>query len=115
MSKDFDFKQYIKNNIIRLEVSHRGGGIEIDISDYLKLPGARMTAYQNYLGGGLLGAVSSDCNFTTKSQKLLDEVEKMASELKRYYHDLSNGEVSAYDEYSSDDFENIQNRPVSAY
>ena len=41
---------------LRLQVSSRGGGIEIDLSS-LGFKGEKMAAYQNYLGGGLLGAV----------------------------------------------------------
>lgn len=30
----FDFNTYIENNTIRLEASHRGGGIEIDATGF---------------------------------------------------------------------------------
>ena len=36
---------------LRLEVSSRGGGVEIDLST-LGFKNERMAAYQNYLGGG---------------------------------------------------------------
>ncbi len=41
---------------MRVNATNRGGGIEIDLTT-LGFPGERMAAYQNYLGGGLLGAV----------------------------------------------------------
>jgi len=69
MIKAINLVAYIQDNILRCEVSHRGGGIEIDASEYLKIDGAKITAYQNYLGGGMLGSVNSDKNFTTKNKQ----------------------------------------------
>jgi hypothetical protein len=54
--KNIDFESIT----IRSRISTRGGGIEIDLTT-LGYPGERMTAYQNYLGGGMLGRVCSDC------------------------------------------------------
>ena len=51
----------IEQSIIRKEVGPRGGGIEIDLKKW-GYPNGKMTAYQNYLGGGLLGRVDGDCN-----------------------------------------------------
>ncbi len=46
--------------ILREQYSQRGGGIEIDLTPY-GFDGEKMTAYQNYLGGGMLGQVANDC------------------------------------------------------
>jgi hypothetical protein len=109
-------QEYIENNTLRLEVSHRGGGIEIDLSDYLKMDGAKMTAYQNYLGGGMLGAVQSDCNIRGwQSTELKGAIEKMQDELKQYFYNLSNEESEDYDEWSGGTYEQVQSRPGSAY
>ena len=43
----------------RLEVSSRGGGIEIDLTRF-GFKGEFMSAYQNYLGGGMLGKVCAN-------------------------------------------------------
>ena len=43
----------IEQSIIRQQVSPRGGGIEIDLKKW-GYPNGKMTAYQNYLGGGML-------------------------------------------------------------
>jgi len=51
-------EKYIKENTLRCEVSYRGGGIEIDAEEFLGIDGARVSVYQNYLGGGLLGSVA---------------------------------------------------------
>ena len=61
--------EYITENTLRCEVSYRGGGIEIDASAYLKIDGAKMTAYQNYLGGGMLGSIGGSRNFTTNNKQ----------------------------------------------
>ena len=73
----------IENNIIRLDASRRGGGIEIDVSSLFG-EGCKMSAYQNYLGGGLLGAIQSDINFMP-SEEQKENVLELAEELKRYF------------------------------
>lgn len=55
--KKIDFEQVT----LRKEISSRGGGIEVSL-DTLGFKGVRMTAYQNYLGGGMLGRVCNDGN-----------------------------------------------------
>jgi len=112
MSKAINLVAYITANTLRCEVSHRGGGIEIDASEYLKIEGARMTAYQNYLGGGMLGSVNSDKNFTTKNKQKSDRVEKLQTALKQYFHGLT---VHDEDEWENCSFEEGQSRPASAY
>ena len=100
--------EYIEHNTIRLEAGHRGGGIEIDASEYTKIDGAKMTAYQNYLGGGMLGSVQSSQNFAGDFPELVEA-------LKRYYYNITNDIVEDWDEWASGSFEAIQSRPVSAY
>lgn len=108
-----DFVKYIEENTLRCEVSYRGGGIEIDASDYLLTPGAKMTAYQNYLGGGILGSIESDCNIRNwEATEIADNVRKLSKALKEYFHSLTNHEE---DEFESATFEKTQARPVSAY
>ena len=102
----FDFVKYIEANTLRLEVSSRGGGIEIDASEYTKCPGAKMTAYQNYLGGGMLGAVQSSRNFAGNNGDELEDA------LKRYYHDITNEDAG---EWEASDYEANQARAASAY
>ena len=92
---------------LRLEVSSRGGGIEISLDD-LGFTG-KMTAYQNYLGGGMLGRVCSDCNIPdwNSDAKLVE----IAEQLRMYYHSLTNPEEG----WESMSFEKNQNMPESAY
>lgn len=103
----------IEDNIIRIDASRRGGGIEIDVSELFG-EGCKMTAYQNYLGGGLLGAVQSDINFMpTEEQK--DDVLKLSEELKRYFHEITNEEASEYDVWNEMSYEKNQSMPSSGY
>ncbi len=105
----------IKKITLRQQVSSRGGGIEIDLST-LGFKGEKMSAYQNYLGGGMLGSVQTNdtiqhTNNTHKELQYSDKdsiekLDKIANELARYYHDLT-------DEGSS--FEDNQKRSASAY
>lgn len=106
--------EYIEQNTLRLEASHRGGGIEIDASEYLDAPGARMTAYQNYLGGGMLGAVANSYN---REALAADDSkrEELGAALARYYYNITNDIVEDWDEWAaSADFEQHQaTRPTS--
>jgi len=101
----------IEQSIIRKEVSPRGGGIEIDLKKW-GYPNGKMTAYQNYLGGGMLGKVCSDC--TIIDYKDIERLNELSEELKKFYHKLSN---SFYDddEWASASYEQNQKRNVSAY
>lgn len=114
-SKQADFFEFIEENTLRCEVSYRGGGIEIDVSELFG-DGAKMTAYQNYLGGGIAGAICSDYNFIWfgKKEKLK---ERMAEELKKYFFSLNSG---GGDEYMQEkvicgSYEKNQSFPTSAY
>jgi hypothetical protein len=108
----------IEECTLRLEVSPRGGGIEIDLTKYGYI-GEKMNAHQNYLGGGLLGRVVSDCTLNYKGVDIPDvdklkEIEKM---LKLYYFTLTNP-VSSDDEvcWESQTFDQNQTSyPVSSY
>ena len=103
----------IEDNIIRIDASRRGGGIEIDVSELFG-EGCKMTAYQNYLGGGLLGAIQSDINFMP-SEEQKENVLKLSEKLKRYFHDITNEEASEYDEWNEMSYEKNQSMPSSGY
>lgn len=99
---------------IRERISSRGGGIEIDLTS-LGFPGEKMAAYQNYLGGGLLGRVC--VNDTIRRQSLscelsvADKLDEIGDQLKRYYHELTNPDG----EWESTTYEQNQNMPESGY
>ena len=72
----------IKDNVLREQLSSRGGGVEIDLT-YFGYEGEKMTAYQNYLGGGMLGRIENDCTIEDwrSDMYLID----LAFELKVYF------------------------------
>ena len=98
-----------KFNIIREKLSSRGGGVEITLDEF-GYEGEKMTAYQNYLGGGMLGSIGSDCTFDCwkEDSKLLE----VSEELKKHFHKLTNPEN---DEWVSATFDEVQKRPLRAY
>ena len=105
----------IKKAVIREELSHRGGGIEIDLGMFTNAwHGEKMSAYQNYLGGGMLGAIQNDCTIDNWefTQTIKFKLSEVAEELKMYMHDLTN---HSDDEWESESYEANQNKAVSAY
>lgn len=102
-------KIHVSEIIIREAVSSRGGGVEIDLTRK-GFSGQKMTAYQNYLGGGMLGSIQNDC--TVRNWKDNAKLVRIAEELARYFHEITNHED---DEWESATFEQNQNRPSSAY
>jgi len=108
-----DNKEYIKKNIVRCEASYRGGGIEISLDELLGLEDYKMTAYQNYLGGGMLGSIANSYNFSIKElpETKQEKVRKITDTLNRYYHDLT----VHNDEWENCTYEQGQNKPVSAF
>lgn len=120
MTKKINLNEYIENNTLRLEASYRGGGIEIDAGEYVGIEGARMTAYQNYLGGGIAGSIQSARNFTTKNKAKADKADKLAEALKKYFYYQNNG---GGDDYMQENvtgpdaggYEATQSMPASAY
>ena len=69
-NKQAFYKGIIEDNTIRCEVSYRGGGIEIDVSELFGIEDAKVSAYQNYLGGGMAGSIQSNANFEPKKKDL---------------------------------------------
>lgn len=99
------FEKHIK----RQEVSTRGGGVEISLSR-LGYPFQKMTAYQNYLGGGMLGKVANDC--TVKDWREDDKLNEIAEQLRKYYFSLTNPDEETWEHQT---YEQNQNLNVSAY
>jgi hypothetical protein len=109
-------KKQIEAATLRLEAGHRGGGVEIDLTGF-GFEGERMSAYQNYLGGGMLGAIQTNDTIRRQTRKAKSEADAqkldvIADALARYFHGLTNHED---DEWESATFERNQLRPTSAY
>ncbi len=99
---------------LRLAVSSRGGGIEIDLTS-LGFKDEKMTAYQNYLGGGILGSIGSDNTIRHKDEKLSADkqrlLERIERNLKEYFHHLTNPDS----EFEAMEFVDRQKLPLRAY
>jgi len=102
--KTIDFKGIT----LRSHITSKGGGIEISL-DTLGFPGVKMTAYQNYLGGGLLGAVCNDC--TIRDWNDNKELSEIAEQLRKYFFNLTNPDS----EWEHQTYEQNQGMPVRAY
>ena len=98
----------------RLEVSSRGGGIEIDLTRF-GFKGEFMSAYQNYLGGGMLGKVCANDTIRAYNKpctpKQAEKLDKIAERLKQYFHLLTNPDT----EWEGSSYEANQLRPESSF
>jgi len=110
-AKQIDFEKIT----LRSQISSRGGGIEISL-DTLGFKGEKMTAYQNYLGGGMLGRVCSDNTINAFQKPCTDKqqvkLDKIAEQLKQYFHSLTNPDEDTWEHQT---YEQNQNMSASAY
>lgn len=81
--KQKDYTEYIESHITECDISYRGGKVKIDVSELFgELPAeecAVMGAYQNYLGGGIAGAIIGGAMFepallSKKNQAVFEEL-----------------------------------------
>jgi len=93
---------------LRQEISHRGGGMEISL-DTFGYVNHRMTAYQNYLGGGMLGKVANAC--TIPNWENDNKLNEIAEQLKKYFFNLTNPEEG----WERLTYEQNQTLSISAY
>lgn len=119
-----NYRNYIEENTIECDVSYRGGSLKVDVSGLFDTGDeeAVMGAYQNYLGGGIAGAIQIGRMFDISgfSEKDRATYEALADECKRYFYDLNNG---GGDEYMQENvtgphaggYEAVQRLPVSGY
>lgn len=91
----------IERNVTRQKLSSRGGGIEIDLTEWGH-KGHYLSAYQNYLGGGILGGIANSSTVIgwEYDQKLM----RLAKKLQQYYANRMGIDLSDY-----------KNLPISAY
>jgi hypothetical protein len=102
----------VKYKVLRLEVGHRGGGVEISL-DHFK-HGAKMAAYQNYLCGGMLSSIGVNDTLRQRGRPWLDEatakrLDKVGERLIKAYARLVAPDAT------DEDIERLQARPLSAY
>lgn len=114
MAKKTNILEKIKTSVLRKQITARGGGIEIDLTPF-GFEGEKMAAYQNYLGGGVLGRIAVNDTIRretlTTTTKNAEKLDKIGLELKKYYYSLTNPEI----ENLEASFEQNQKMPVSAY
>ena len=94
----------ITEHITREEISYRGGGCELDLSAY-GYEDEYLSAYQNYLGGGMLGGVGNSC--TVEDWRMDEKLVRLAEQLRDYFQDRMY-ELEYIDEYN----EVTDGRPV---
>lgn len=105
----------IEDHIISCDAGYRGGTLKVDVSEvFPEVENAIMGAYQNYLGGGMLGAIVGASMFSPDDLGLEDlaKFRELKEDIKKYFHNLTNHDG---DEWEEADYEANQNRPVSAY
>ena len=107
MAKQIDFSEVT----LREKLSSRGGGIEIDLTRF-GFKGHKMAAYQNYLGGGMLGRVMANDTVKDCTDKQRAKLDKVAERLKKYFHGLTN---PIEGEHESLTYEQNQTLSGSAY
>lgn len=112
-----DYLEYIENNLISCDCGYRGGSIKVDVSELfpeIEDEEPVIGAYQNYLGGGMLGAVVGasqfDINSLTKKHQVI--ATKLKEECKRYLFNQTNHEG---DEWEEQTYQQNQKMAVSAY
>ncbi len=88
----------ISENITREKFSERGGGCELDLTEF-GYEDELMSAYQNYLGGGIRGSVANSC--TIEDWQMDDKLVRIADELREYYEDRLY-ELELIDEYNEE-------------
>ena len=74
----------IAESITREDFSYRGGGVELDLTAF-GYEDEFLSAYQNYLGGGMLGSVGNSC--TVEDWQMDEKLVRLATKLAEYYED----------------------------
>lgn len=96
---------------LRCDLSSRGGGFEVNLCN-AGWPGVGMTAYQNYLGGGLLGRIMNSC--TIRDWQDSPELSHIAKELRTVLHSVTNPDPEDQP-WESQTLEQNGRMPVSGY
>jgi hypothetical protein len=92
---------------LRRSFSHRGSGVEVSLS-FLgrKYEDQKLSAYQNYLGGDMVGRIGSDC--TIPDWRSNNRVVKIADRLKKHLYDLIRHNIGV-------SYQELQSRAFRAY
>lgn len=113
-----NYKKFIEEHTTELDYTRRGGNLKVNASSLFPyIENATVGAYQNYLGGDMLGAVIGVAMFTPNELKRKDKkvFKELLEACKKYFHEVTNEVATDYDEWSTSSYEQNQNRPKSAY
>jgi hypothetical protein len=109
----------IEAHTISGDVSYRGGSLKVDVSSLfpnLDEP-AVMGAYQNYLGGGIAGAIVGASQFNPAALGKADQKVFLAlrERIKKHFYALNQGGGDEYMVENVNSFEQNQKLPTSGY
>lgn len=118
--------QFVRENAFEADISYRGGNLKVDATELFPSLGRRAVvgAYQNYLGGGIAGAIvgaamfdpSELTPFTPEGEVAERDIFPAVLEAcKVYFHELNNGGGDEYMQENYGGYEFNQGLPVSAY
>jgi len=94
IANEFD----ITENTTRCDISYRGGVLEVDVSSLFDVDDAVIGASQNYLGGGIAGAINGGAMFspedlTTEEQEVFHI---LIERIKKHFYTLNEGGGDEY-------------------
>ena len=113
-----DYREFIENHITDCDISYQGGTLKVDVSElFPKVDDPIMGAYQNYLGGGIAGAIVGAAQFepselSKKDQKVFFELKE---QIKKYFYEANNGGGNEYMQDNYNSYNRNKNLPVSGY
>jgi len=112
-AKELDLEEHVMPGS---EISYRGGQLKIDVSEVF--PGVSepiMGAYQNYLGGGIAGAVVGGAMFVPeeelKTKSELRAFHILEERIKKYFYEVNNGGGDEYMQEEVNTYEQNQQMP----
>lgn len=108
----------IEANIISCDVSYRGGTLKVDVSElFPTVSSPVMGAYQNYLGGGIAGAIVGAATFSPDelSEKDQKVFRALKERIKVFFYNLNAGGGDEYMVENVNSYKQNQKLPVSGY
>ena len=108
----------IENHVLERDISYRGGTLKVDVSDlFPNVEDAVMGAYQNYLGGGMAGAIVGAATFEPKELNAKEQkvFYALKERIKQYFYNCNAGGGDDYMVENVNNYAKNQNLPVSGY
>lgn len=108
----------IEAHITECDISYRGGNLKVDVSSiFPDVEDAIMGAYQNYLGGGIAGAIIGASMFTP-DDLTADQQEvfyALKERIKKYFYAINQGGGDDYMVENVNSYDKNQIMPTSGY